>query len=82
MGYPQEIVITVYNTSNREVLLEKKLPVTSYSNTSGVGRTLMQNEQSFNVSYTMWIIRVLYNGRTEPVWSQPSQEFFAELSGM
>jgi hypothetical protein len=81
MGYPREISITVFKR-NGDLLKESIWNITSYNESTGVGVTLVEKGQDFNESYTEWIIKVSYNGRTEPVWSRPSLPYFATVSGM
>ena len=80
LGYPREIFFTAFN-QNGELLKQRSLNITSYNESTGAGITLIEKGQELNVSYTEWIIRMLYNGRNEPVWSLPSQSYFAVISG-
>jgi hypothetical protein len=79
MGYPREISIAVFKR-NGELLKEIVSTITSYNESTGAGTTLVGPD--FNTSYTQWIIKVLYNDTTEPVWSRPSSAYFATISGM
>ena len=81
MGYPKEVSFTTFKQS-RELLKHRNFNVTSYNESTGVGITWIERGQEFNVSYSEWIIRMLYNGRSEPVSSRPSQSYFAVISGM
>ncbi|CAB4025155.1 protocadherin Fat 4-like, partial [Paramuricea clavata] len=80
MGYPREISISVFKR-NGELFKQNILNITSYNESTGAGVTLVEKGQDFNTSYTEWIIDVLYNGTTEPVWSRPSPDYFATISG-
>jgi hypothetical protein len=79
MGYPREISITALKRT-RELLKESVLNITDYNEITGVGVTLV--EKDFNATYTEWMVKVLYNGRTEPVWSRGSLPYFAAISGV
>ena len=81
MGYPREISISVFKR-NGELFKQNILNITSYNESTGIGVTLFEKGQDFNTSYTQWIIDLLYNGTTEPVWSRPSPDYFATISGM
>ena len=65
-----------------ELLIQSISNITNYNEMTGVGFTLIEKGQNFNAIYTNWNIKVLYNGRTDPVWSQPSLPYFAAISGM
>ena len=81
MGYPKEVSFTTFKQSG-ELLKHQNFNVTTYNESTGVGITWIERGQEFNVSYSEWIIRMLYNGRSEPVWSRPSQSYFAIIFGM
>lgn len=80
MGYPREISFTVFKR-NGDFLQQRNLNITNYNESTGAGITLIERGQELNVSDTEWIIRMIYNGRNEPVWSQPSKSYFAVIPG-
>ena len=81
MGFPKEISVTVFKR-NRELLKESILNITNYVENTGVGVTFIEKGDDFSEPYSEWVIKVSYNGRTEPIWSRSSPSYFATISGM
>ena len=81
MGFPTGIMVTVF-TRNKDLLRESVLNISNYIESTGVGVTFIEKKQDLSESYTGWIVKVSYNGRTEPIWSRSSPSYFATISGM
>ena len=80
MNYPEKVSITVFK-ENGEQLQESVFNRTTYDENSRTGVTVFEKGEHFNESYTMWLVKVSYDGKTEPVWSQPSPYYRAVISG-
>ena len=80
-GYPRGIRVSFSFSATREFVYEGVFNETFYDSENGVGTTLVHSENFVSGSSYMVVISILYNGKPEPVWSQPSPAFFSSPSG-
>lgn len=81
-GYPRGIRVSVYFPATRELAYEAEYNSTLYNNATNVGSTTVRSDRFVRGSYYYWVVRVLYNGEDDLVWSQPSPEFLSSETGV